>query len=137
MSARHSSQGGGLARGLGWFSLALGAAQVGAPKVVNRLIGVATTDASKDLMRAIGVREFAAGVGILTRGRPAGFLWARVAGDAMDLALLGNGLTSGSNKGRAGVAAAAVAGVTALDVVAVARRRATGTPTPTTTALAA
>jgi uncharacterized membrane protein len=68
-------------------------------------------------MRLIGLREIAAGVGILSQSRPTGWLLGRVGGDAMDLALLGGALASGQ-MGRTRVAAAtmAVAGMTALDV---------------------
>ena len=117
MSMLQTSQG-GLARGLGWFSVGLGVAQVAAPKAVSRLIGVRPTAASRELMRAVGVRELVAAAGLLAGKKPSPFLWARVAGDAMDLALLGNALASDSEKSRTGAAAAAVAGVTALDVLA-------------------
>ena len=108
-----------LARGLGWLSIALGTAQVMAPNAVVRMVGAQPTGANRRLMRAVGARELVAGMGILRRPRPTGFLWARVAGDAMDLALLGN-VVSRDGRGRAapGLAAAAVAGVTAVDVVA-------------------
>ena len=117
MSVQQTSQG-ALARGLGWFSVGLGVAQVAAPKAVSRLIGVRPTNGSREVMRAIGVRELVAGAGLLAGRKPAPFLWARVAGDAMDLALLGNALASDSEKTRAGAATAAVAGVTALDLLA-------------------
>ena len=62
------------------------------------------------------MREIASGVGILSQRRPTGWLWSRVAGDAMDLALLGVALKSPENqKNRLAVAIAMVLGVTALD----------------------
>ena len=109
---------GALARGLGWFSIGLGVAQVAVPKAVSRLVGIRPTAASREVMRAIGMRELVAGAGLLAGKKPAPFLWARVAGDAMDLALLGNALASDSEKARTGAATAAVAGVTALDLLA-------------------
>ena len=55
---------------------------------------------------------------ILTQERPAGWLWARVAGDALDLASLGSAMTaSDAQRGKLLAATAAVAGVTALDVL--------------------
>ena len=117
MSVQQTSQG-SLARGLGWFSIGLGMAQVAAPKAVSRLIGVRPTGASREVMRAVGMRELVAGAGLLAGKKPAPFLWARVAGDAMDLALLGNALASDTERARTGAATAAVAGVTALDVLA-------------------
>jgi uncharacterized membrane protein len=105
-----------LARGLGWFSIGLGLAEVIAPRGLARLIGVRGNH--DGLFRALGAREIASGVGILTRRRPAGFLWSRVGGDAVDLGLLGAAFTTPkANRGRLAAATAAVAGVTALDVI--------------------
>jgi uncharacterized membrane protein len=104
---------GQLARGLGWFSLGLGLAGVLAPRSLSRLIGVRERPL---LLRAIGLREILCGVGILNERKPANWLWARVAGDIMDLSFLGVALASNNpNKSRVAAAAAAVAGVTALD----------------------
>jgi uncharacterized membrane protein len=70
-------------------------------------------------MLACGVREMATGMGLLTRPRPASFAWGRVAGDALDLAVLGKALTSDhGGRSRVAAAAAAVVGVTILDIVA-------------------
>lgn len=57
-------------------------------------------------------------VGILSGWRTEEWVKARVAGDAMDLALLSKLLMSGSDRGKTIASTAAVAGVTALDVVA-------------------
>ncbi|MEN3332808.1 MAG: hypothetical protein V7641_2173 [Blastocatellia bacterium] len=66
----------------------------------------------------MGVREIIAGIGILTNPRPARWLWSRVAGDAMDLSVLGAAfLSDKSEPSRLIAATAAVAGVTALDVI--------------------
>jgi uncharacterized membrane protein len=107
-----------LANFLGWFSIGLGVAQIVAPGSVARLIGVDDDGDSRRVMRTVGVREITAGVGILSRPRPAGWVWSRVAGDMMDLALLGKALGSdGNDRGRVAAATAAVLGVTALDVL--------------------
>jgi len=98
-----------LARGLGWFSIGLGLAELVAPRAMAELTGVR----NPALLQTYGLREIATGIGILTSDRPAGWLWARVAGDAMDLATL----AAAEDGGRAAGAALAVAGVTALDVM--------------------
>ena len=106
-----------IANALGWFSIGLGAAQVVAPGAVARLIGV--EDEHRGLMRLLGMREIASGVGILSQPKPAGWLWSRVAGDVMDLALLGSAMGSASAKRtRVAAATAAVVGVAAADVFA-------------------
>lgn len=104
------------ARRLGWLSIGLGLAQVGAPRGVARLIGVNDNDETRNTMFAIGLREITSGLGILSRPRTAGWLWTRVGGDLMDLALLGKALKSDdSDRGRVTAATAAVLGVTVLD----------------------
>jgi hypothetical protein len=111
-----------LAKGLGWFSLGLGVPQLLAPQQVNRLIGVAGTRRNQVIMRAVGLRELGGAVGLLGRPRPAGFLFARVAGDAMDLLLLRAALRAeGNARHRVAAVAAAVAGVTVLDMIASAK----------------
>ena len=108
-----------LTNGLGWFSMGLGAAEVMMPGVVAKLIGVRDSPDTRELLRAAGLREIASGMGILTRERQAGWVWARVGGDVMDLALLGLAFRSSAPQPRRLAAAtAAVAGVTALDVLA-------------------
>jgi uncharacterized membrane protein len=107
-----------LANALGWFSIGLGLAEVTAPGSVARLIGVSDDDRNRWALRALGVREVVSGVGILAQPRPAGWVWARVGGDLMDLAYLGSALNSDEARpGRVTAAMAAVAGVTALDVL--------------------
>ena len=105
-----------LTRTLAWFSLGLGAAEPFAPRQLGRLIGL--PDDHSKLLRACGLREIGAGLGLM-QGNPTAFLWARVAGDAMDLGLLGAALNSDHHdRRRLGYAIGAVAGVTALDVLA-------------------
>jgi uncharacterized membrane protein len=107
-----------IANTLGWFSVGLGLAEVIAPGALANMIGIRNETKTRALLRTYGVRELAAGVGILTQPRPAGWIWGRVAGDAMDLAALGSALQSHrTNKVRAAAATAAVIGVTALDVL--------------------
>ncbi len=102
------------ARALGWFSLGLGLAETVAPGSIARLIGIRPD--RKTVIRTMGLREIASGVGVLTQDRPGGALWSRVGGDALDLALLGAAAFSPrSNRGRVALATAAVAGVTVLD----------------------
>jgi hypothetical protein len=104
-----------LARGLGVFSLALGAAEVIAPGALARALGL---EGHETLIRGYGLREIATGVGILASDDPTPWIWGRVAGDALDLATLATGFEEGDHEQRRNliVALAAVTGVTALDV---------------------
>jgi uncharacterized membrane protein len=107
-----------VARGLGWFSLALGTAQVAAPRSVARLLQLRAGGEQAVVMRAVGVREIATGVGILARPKPAAWLWARVVGDAVDMTLLAK--ADGEPRGKlAGIVA--VAGVAVPDLIESAR----------------
>lgn len=111
-----------LAIGLGWFSLALGAAEILAPRQLARVIGAPATERTTKMLRAYGAREIAAGVGILTRPDQSKWLWSRVGGDALDLASLGAAAhDERSDPTRLAFAAAAVASVTALDLIAARR----------------
>lgn len=106
-----------LAAGLGWFSIGLGLVEVAAPGALARMIGIRDEARHRLLLRGLGLREIATGIGLLTRRAPAGWLWGRVAGDLMDLSLLGFAYTSPlADRNRLTSAAASVAGVTALDV---------------------
>jgi uncharacterized membrane protein len=103
-----------LARGLGWFGIGLGLAEIMAPRTLARFLG---TRNHEILFRMMGLRDIATGVGILTQRRPAKWLWARVGGDIMDLAVLGRAFESESAKPvNVAIATAAVTGVAALDV---------------------
>lgn len=106
-----------LAEFLGWFGVVLGSAQLAAPRALCRLVGAKDEGAAPTVMRLQGLRELTQGLGILVRPRPTAWLWTRVAGDALDLSLLG--LVAARNPGRrirTALAIANVAAVTAPDV---------------------
>ena len=116
-----------LARGLGLASLALGVPQVAAPDRFAEAVGAEPDAATRDLTVGIGVRELTAAAGLLLRGSSPTFLWSRVAGDVMDLVLLGGALRRGGpGRGRTVAATAAVAGIAALDLVAARRSTRSG-----------
>ncbi len=109
-----------LANGLGWFSIGLGLAEFLAPQKMARLIGLSGENGNSTLLRIYGIRELAAGVGILMQPRQPGWMWARVAGDALDLASLGSAMTDeDADRTKIAAATAAVLGVTVLDVLCV------------------
>ena len=106
-----------VAVGLGWFSIGLGLAAILAPEAVARAAGVSDHRA---LVRLIGAREIATGLGIVNRRpRPVRWFWGRVVGDAMDLSLLFSALKSPrAKKDRTVAATAFILGVTAVDLLA-------------------
>lgn len=109
-----------LTRALGMFSLGLGLAQLFAPRRVAAMIGLESDGGNA--MRLIGLRELASGVGIITQANPSAWLWLRLGGNLIDLALLNSAAASPrADRDRIAVARAAVLGVAALDAVAGAR----------------
>ena len=103
-----------LARGLGVFSIALGLVEVFAARSLTRALGM---NGNETLVQAYGAREIATGIGILASSDPTPWIWGRVGGDALDIATLVTGLGEDNrNRGNIGMALAAVAGATALDI---------------------
>jgi hypothetical protein len=126
MTTAHPSQ--KLARGLGWFSIGLGLAEVLIPGRLARAFGMR---GEETLLRFYGAREIANGLGILASSQPRPWMWGRVAGDAMDLATLAARLNHALPREQRNIALAigAVAGVTAADI-ACARALAPREPRP-------
>ncbi len=103
------------AKFLGWFSVGLGLAELVFGRSMNRTLGL---NQSPALVRAFGAREVAAGVAVLTYPDMAAPIWLRVAGDALDLAVLARALSTRSRRREATLLSMfAVLGVTALDVM--------------------
>jgi hypothetical protein len=96
-----------VALGLAWFSIALGLAELVAPRAMARATGLTGREG---LLQLYGAREIATGVALLVCRDKAPAMWGRVAGDALDVATLASG-----RQPHAGAALAAVGGVAALD----------------------
>jgi hypothetical protein len=104
-----------LARGLGWFSIGLGALELFAPRRITRALGM---QGRETLVRAYGMREIAAGVMTLSPDKKMG-LYSRVAGDGLDIAtLLAELRFSNPRYGSVFAALIMVGGITALDYIA-------------------
>jgi uncharacterized membrane protein len=105
-----------LSKGLAWCSLGVGLVELMAPRALSRVIGM--PDASTSVLRAFGAREVGAGLAIFNEPDRAAWLWSRVGGDAVDFSYLASGLNDGQNNNtRIGITMAAVAAITALDVM--------------------
>jgi hypothetical protein len=101
-----------LVQGLGWFSLALGLAELLAPREVSRGAGIRRQDS---LLRSYGLREIGTGLGILLSRNPRPWLWGRVAGDALDFATVA--ATADTRKpARLSASSLALLGVGLLDI---------------------
>src|SRR6185369_11404345 len=105
-----------LARGLGWFSVGLGLAELLAPRAIANISGVSNKHTG--LIRLYGLREISSGITIFAQEKPTEGVWSRVIGDAIDLATLGVAATNPNAKlGRVAFATANVLAVTTLDVI--------------------
>jgi hypothetical protein len=104
-----------LANSLGWFSIGLGLLEVLAPKRLASPLGM---EKSSTLLQTYGLREMIAGLGILLSGRQAPWLWARAAGDVLDMAAVAPQLGSREESVQRAnsFAVLAIGAIAALDV---------------------
>ncbi|MCK1518388.1 cyclase dehydrase [Bradyrhizobium sp. 190] len=103
-----------MARGLGYFSLALGIAELVAPGAICRAAGVKGLET---VVRGYGAREIATGIAILGSHDPEPWIWTRVAGDLADIATVATGVQQDNqSKGRSTLALATLAAVTLIDL---------------------
>jgi hypothetical protein len=105
-----------LARSLGWASIGIGLTEIAAPRQLENMMGIGDGQ-NTGILRTMGVREIMAGVDILTHDDPTPGVWARVAGDALDGALLGVAATKTRRPGSFAALTAMVMGIVALDVI--------------------
>ena len=103
-----------IVQGLALFSIGLGLAELLAPRQVSRAAGMHKSDT---LLRGYGLREIATGVGLLVAKNPKPWLWARVAGDVLDVATVA-GTANTNRPKRLGGSALALLSVGALDLYA-------------------
>lgn len=112
----------GLIRALGIASLALGIPQTLAPRRFARAIGAEDDRRTRWITQvACGPRELAVGAGILALEKPTPrrTLWARAAGDVLDLALLAAALRHrAASPARLVASTVAVVGIAAADLYA-------------------
>ena len=118
-------------RSLGWLSVALGLPSLLAPRAVAGSLGLDDDDEQQATLRFVGGRELFSAAGLLSGRAPRFFLWSRVAGDAMDLALLRKALVCGRSDGRTVAATGLVAGLAVVDLLAALRHTRGGAASPT------
>lgn len=104
----------GLSVGLGLFSLALGAAELFAPRRIARRLDA---EDHRGVVRGFGVREVVSGLGILASPAASATVWNRVAGDAMDMGALALAARRSPRNRAIWGTIAFVAATTALDVL--------------------
>lgn len=115
------------AKALGWLGLAAGLLRVVFPSSFSRAL--VPDDRLRGRARVLGggVREIACAIGILSGRRPHVWLWGRVVGDVVDVAMLVRSLRSRkANRPKLIATMASVAGILVLDAITAAtltRRR--------------
>jgi hypothetical protein len=117
-----------LGLGLGIFSLGLAAVELlGSKKIAKAL----DAEGHEGLIKAYGVREAVAGVGLLQSPAHSARVWNRVLGDGMDIATLGAALRNAPRNKAVWASLGFVIGATVLDVaVALGLDRTTGKTLP-------
>ena len=109
------------ARALGWASIGIGLTELLATKKVQDLLGLDDRPTHRGILRVLGVRELCHGIGLLSKtesnGQMTAAMWSRVAGDALDSALLGVAAAKTKNPASFGVVAAMVAGIGVADLL--------------------
>jgi hypothetical protein len=102
------------AKGLGVFSIVLGAAELFWPRAFTDFLGL---DGYEVLIQIYGAREIATGIGILLVTRRALWVWLRLGGDALDIAtVLYALLLPGAPVTNIVIALLLLAGITLLDI---------------------
>lgn len=107
-----------ISKGLGLYSLGMGLAEIAAPTMLAKAIGIEPDFSTRLTMRLFGARGIAQGIGILAKPKKPIPVWSRVVGDAIDLAFLAWAFkTKRTHTERLVGAMVAVVGVTVLDAV--------------------
>jgi hypothetical protein len=105
---------------LGLASLGIGLTELAAPRFVENLLGLDDQPRHRGILQVLGVRELMHGIGILTAkngdGQLTSSVWARVAGDVLDTALLGVAATKTRRPASFAAVAAAVAAIGVADL---------------------
>lgn len=107
-----------LGKGLGWFSIGLGLAELLAPRGLARFMGIPHDGKAPWILRLYGLRELAAGAICLAKPGSSVGPNVRLAGDALDLLTLALASRHSYSTPRTVNAFAMVAGATAMDAYA-------------------
>jgi hypothetical protein len=121
-TSRASEQQSNLAasRALGLASIGIGLAELAAPRQVQQLLGIDDKADQRGVLRVLGVRELMHGVSLLAGCKPRKLrvgVWSRIAGDALDGALLSAAATKTRRPAMFAAVTAAVLAIAAADAL--------------------
>src|SRR5690349_17305725 len=103
-----------MSRALGVAGIGIGAAELFAPLWLSKQLGIKPR---ATLLRTMGAREIASGLGIVARDNPTPGQWTRVLGDVIDIALLGVALRHSRRRRIVLGALTAVLAISAIDLI--------------------
>jgi hypothetical protein len=103
-----------MSRALGIAGMGIGVAELFAPQWLSTQLGIKHRPR---LLRALGARELASGVGIVARHNPTPAQWTRVMGDVVDVALLGLAARESRKRNVALGVLGAVVAISVLDFI--------------------
>jgi len=106
---------------LGLASIGIGVTELFASRFVERLLGLDDRQGYRGILQVLGVRELMHGIGLLTTEHgdtrlASGGVWARVAGDVLDTALLGEAAIKTRRPASFAAVSAAVAAIGVADL---------------------
>ena len=120
MFREHETQAESGSQALGLASIGIGLTELAAPQFVESMLGLDDQQRHRGILQVLGIRELMHGIGILTakngNGELTSGLWARVAGDVLDTALLGVAATKTRRPASFAAVATAVAGIGVADL---------------------
>jgi hypothetical protein len=111
-------------RALGLASIGIGLAEIAAPRQVQQLLGIEDKPDHRGTLRVLGVRELMHGVSLLAGRAPRKLrtgIWSRVAGDALDGALLSAAATKTRRPAMYAAVTAMVLAIGVADVICAVR----------------
>jgi hypothetical protein len=103
-------------RELGWASVGIALAELLAPQKIQQMMGI-NPGRNTGLLRVLGVRELMSGIDLLSHRDPAPGVWSRIAGDALDGAIIAVAATKTRRPAGFAAVVAMVLGVVAWDVI--------------------
>lgn len=117
LAGRSQSMSDKIAKGLGYFSIALGLAELVASRSICRAVGL---DGHTGLVRAYGVREIGTGWAILISHDATPWVWGLVVGNAADVATVAAAAENFASR-KTLLSVVALVGATALDLLSASR----------------
>jgi hypothetical protein len=103
-------------KGLGWASIGIGLSEIVAPRQIEKMMGIGNGQHT-GILRVMGVREIMQGIDILSHEDLTPGVWARVAGDVLDVTLAGMAAKQTRNPGGMAATFGMLLGIGLMDML--------------------